>query len=211
MRGQYLLLGFVLCATNLVRADQVNCILHGNSPGRAGILDSTGAGCTDEDRAWLKANEVKINAIKEEMRALTPEQVKEEQAALLRQELADGEAQLRAEARQRAEDAERRQAKDLQEKHAAYQRGIDDEVSLIDRYETERAAQRGQQQAVEREPIAALRPRSVAPREPDPLTRAPAPAETPESRRAAGLPDDPKAAACIQDDDCARALLRGAK
>lgn len=51
-------------------------------------------------------------------------------------------------------------------------------------------------------------PRNV-PAKPDPLAPASAPSQTAESRRAAGLPDDPSAAACIQDDDCARAVLRG--
>jgi hypothetical protein len=132
-----------------------------------------------------------------------------QQAALLKQELADGEKQRRVEARQRNEDEERRDAAQLHERQAALQRGVDEEISRMNQYDAERAAQRAQQQTAERQAqqIAEQRPRPVVPVRPDPLAPAPTPAQTPESRRAAGLPDDPNAAACIQDADCARTVL----
>lgn len=211
MRIQCLLFGFCLFASPLVHAGQADCILHGNSPGSAGILDSTGAGCTDEDRVWLKANQAKIDALKQQMHAPTPEQVKERQAALLKQELADADRQFRANMQQTVEEAQRREAADLRDRQTEYQRDIDAEVNRITRYDSENARQSAQQPIADRQTqqIAARRPAPAAPLRPDPLAPAPPPAQSLESRRAAGLPDDPAAAACIQDDDCARALLHG--
>lgn len=138
------------------------------------------------------------------------QEVKAKQEALLQRELAESERQYRAEARQRYEDDAPRRAAELHEQQAAYQQDVDDEVNRINSYNTERAAQSAQQQTAEqqtrRQTAAPLRQPVARPR-PDPLAPAPAPAQTPESRRAAGLPDDPNAAACIQDDDCARAVL----
>jgi hypothetical protein len=84
---------------------------------------------------------------------------------------------------------------------------------MASQYDAERAAQR----AVEQQQIADRHRRQIAEErarsalnvsvKSDPLARAPAPSQSAESRRAAGLPSDPSAAACIQDDDCARAAL----
>jgi hypothetical protein len=138
------------------------------------------------------------------------QEVKAKQEALLKQEIADSKEQYRAAAEQRYEDQQRSDAVRLKEQQAALQRDIDHEVSRIDQYEAERAGQRAQQQTAERQAQVVPPPRPAAPIMPvrrDPLTPAPTPAQTPESRRAAGLPDDPNAAKCIQDDECARALL----
>jgi hypothetical protein len=95
-------------------------------------------------------------------------------------------------------------------------RAADEIGRMTSQYDAERAAQRApeQQQIAERQAqqIAEQRARAAALKVPvksDPLALAPAPAQTAESRRAAGLPDDPSEAACIQDDDCARTVLRG--
>ncbi|MGB6629686.1 MAG: hypothetical protein WBE52_00505 [Terriglobales bacterium] len=90
-------------------------------------------------------------------------------------------------------------------------RAADEIGGTSSQYEAERAAQRAQQQIADQQArqIAQQPARPVAANVPvrsDPLAPASAPAQTAESRRAAGLPDDPSAAACIQDDDCARAL-----
>lgn len=80
-------------------------------------------------------------------------------------------------------------------------------------YEMERATEQAQEEKASREArISQHRPR-VAPstaQTVDPLAKAADPSQTLESRRAAGLPDDPNAAKCIEDDACARSLLQPA-
>jgi hypothetical protein len=141
------------------------------------------------------------------------QEVKSKQEALLRQELAENEKQFRAAARQESEAQERRNAERFKEQQAAYQRDVDESIGRISQFSTELATQRAQQQAVEEQTRRVTQrvqhPAASVPARSDPLAPAPAPSQTPESRRAAGLPDDPNAAACIQDDDCARAVLHG--
>jgi hypothetical protein len=64
-----------LCASYQAKAAQVDCILHGNSPGERGTIDSTGAGCTDEDRQWYKDNKAKIDALRQEMQPATDREI----------------------------------------------------------------------------------------------------------------------------------------
>jgi hypothetical protein len=135
------------------------------------------------------------------------QEVKAKQEALLKQELAEAKERYRIAAEERYEDEERSAAARSKQQQAALQQDIDQEVRRIDQYETGGAAQRVKQQPAERQtppprPVAAVM--SVRS---DPLTPAQTPSANSESRRAAGLPDDPSAAACIQDDDCARAVL----
>jgi hypothetical protein len=139
------------------------------------------------------------------------QEVKERQEALLRAELEENEKQRRAAAQQRYDEQERRNAVQLADQQAALQRGADEFSRRTSQFDAERAAQRAQQQIAEEQArrIAQQRARPAVVNVPvrsDPLAPAPAPSQTAESRRAAGLPDDPAAAACIQDDDCARAL-----
>jgi len=80
MNARYGLLGpfilaLLLCASYQAQAAQVDCILHGNSPGERGIIDSTGAGCTDEDRQWYKDNKAKIDALKKEMQPASEREI----------------------------------------------------------------------------------------------------------------------------------------
>ncbi len=80
-------------------------------------------------------------------------------------------------------------------------------------YEMERASQQAQEEKASRDARISQQGPRIAPSTPrrvDPLSKAPEPSQTVESRRAAGLPDDPNAAKCIQDDDCARSLLQPA-
>lgn len=80
-------------------------------------------------------------------------------------------------------------------------------------YEMDRAAQQAQEEKATRDARISQHGPRIAPSAPqrvDPLSKAPEPSQTVESRRAAGLPDDPNAAKCIQDDDCARSLLQPA-
>jgi hypothetical protein len=101
-----------------------------------------------------------------------------------------------------------------QQQAESSRRSADEIGRMASQHDAERAAQRAaeQQQIADRqqrqmaEDRARSAPRNV-PTNADPLARAPAPSKTAESRRAAGLPSDPSAAACIQDDDCARAVL----
>jgi len=141
------------------------------------------------------------------------QEVKAKQEALLKQELAETERQYRAAAQQIDEQRRRDDEQWLQEQRAARQRDVDDFSRRISQSSAELVTRRAQQQIADQQarqtpvqrPPAAL----SAPLRADPLAPAPAPSQTAESRRAAGLPDDPAAAACIQDADCARAVLRG--
>jgi hypothetical protein len=141
------------------------------------------------------------------------QEVKAKQEALLKQELAESEKQFRAAAQQEYEAGERRRAEQLQERQADYQHNVDESSRRISQFNAELATQRAQEQAAEQPTRQVTQrtqpPAASTPTRSDPLAPAPAPAQTAESRRAAGLPDDPNAAACIQDDACARALLRG--
>jgi hypothetical protein len=90
-------------------------------------------------------------------------------------------------------------------------RSADEIGRMTSQYDAERAAQRIRQEIADEQArqIAQQRsrPATAPPMRPDPLAPASAPAQTAESRRAAGLPSDPSAAACVQDADCARAVL----
>jgi hypothetical protein len=139
-------------------------------------------------------------------------EVKAKQEALLKQELDDANKNYRKVSRQRYEDQMQRDAVQLAEQQAVIQRGGDEFSRMISRDDAERGAQRTREQAVDNQiqeqRIAEQRtPPAAAPVRTDPLAPTPTPAQTAESRRAAGLPDDPNAAACIQDADCARAVL----
>jgi hypothetical protein len=155
----------------------------------------------DEFRARVAAQKVRDAPENARILAETLKQLNDAEATRI--------ARMRAAAKQRYEDQERSDTARLHEKQLALQRGADDEISRMNRDDAERTAQRAQQQNTERQvqQIAEQRPRPVVSVRTDPLAPAPAPSQTAESRRAAGLPDDPSAAACIQDDNCARAVL----
>ena len=182
------------------QAAQVDCILHGNSPGEHGIIDSTGAGCTDEDRQWYKDNKAKIDALRKEMQPATDQEI-----ARIRQETEANqraiEAEYRAAATQQAAQRAAARAANLRAQQDAYQNGI----SLAPSATYERAAPPAIAQ-----PAAVKQPQSNAAtaRKPtDPFAPA-KPWESAGNPVGAGLPSDPNAAACIQDDGCRRAVLR---
>lgn len=138
------------------------------------------------------------------------QEVKAKQEALQKQELAEADKQQRAAAQERYDQSRRDAAQRLQEQQAALQRDVDDFSRRVSQSSADLVTQRAQQQSADQQArqIPVQRPPAAlsAPVRRDPLAPAPAPSQTAESRRAAGLPDDPAAAACIQDDDCARAL-----
>jgi hypothetical protein len=139
------------------------------------------------------------------------QEVKAKQDALLKQELADIDKQYRAAAQQGYEDHMRQEGDRLQQQQMDRQRDLDDFNRKVSQSESDLFAQRAQQQAAEtqaRQAQQRVQPPTVhTPARPDPLAPAPDPAQTAESRRAAGLPDDPNAAKCVEDPDCARAVL----
>lgn len=139
------------------------------------------------------------------------QEFREQRAALLKQEQAETDRQNRDAAQQRYDQSRRDAAQWLQEQQAARQRDVDDFSRRISQSNAELVTQRAQQQMADQQArqIPVQRPPAAlsAPVRADPLAPAPAPSQTAESRRAAGLPDDPAAAACIQDVDCARAVL----
>jgi hypothetical protein len=181
-------------------ATQVDCILHGNSPGDHGIIDSTGAGCTDEDRQWYKDNKAKIDALKKEMQPATDREI-----ARIRQETEANQRaiqeEFRAAATQQAAQRAAARAADLRAQQDAYQNGI----SLAPSATYERAAPPATAQ-----PAAVNQPQrnaATTTKPTDPFAPA-KPWESAGNPVGAGLPSDPNAAACVQDDGCRRAVLR---
>jgi hypothetical protein len=182
------------------QAAQVDCILHGNSPGEHGVVDSTGAGCTDEDRQWYKDNKEKIDALRKEMQPETDRDI----ARIKQQTEANQRAmeeEYRAAAMQQAAQTAPAQASNLRAQQDAYQKG-----AILKPYATnEREAPSAMAQ-----PAAVKHPQRNAATTTKPIDPfAPAkPWESASNPVGAGLPSDPNAAACIQDDGCRRALLR---
>jgi hypothetical protein len=190
------------------KAKMLNCENDPNAPTdkcpaeyRKIIEEANAASMAKQQREyeiWLQGTEAR------------KQDVKAKQEALLKRELSELDAQYRAAAQQNYEDQMRRDSERRQEQQAASQRSLDEFIRRTSDDEDARQAQRRIADQQERQiPQQRARPATNVAVRSDPLTPAPAPAQTPESRRAAGLPDDPAAAACIQDDDCARAVLSG--
>jgi hypothetical protein len=214
---KYLVL--LCCLAGTARADLGDCCARDGSllaPGKTHSTNLDGSDnkyeCTEKDRAFFEQlNQAKLQ--------------REENARLVARAPADAESNHAANLAYQAKQAQEAEhvhralaslsdslntfAATKQRQAVSLGRSADDIGRATARYEAEQAAQPAQQQAAERQArqIAEQQPRPAAPARPDPLAPAPAPARTRESRRAAGLPDDPNAAACIQDDACARALL----
>jgi hypothetical protein len=186
--------------SSAARAAQVDCILHGNSPGEHGVVDSTGAGCTDEDRQWYKDNKAKIDALKKEMQPETDRDI-----AQIRQETEANQRAMQEEykaaaAQQAAQRAEARAA-NLRAQQDAYQRGAILKPYAANETDPLRAiAQPAPAKELQRSAVATTKPT-------DPFAPA-MPWESAGDPLGAGLRGDPNAAACIQEDGCRRALPR---
>jgi len=174
--------------------------LHGNSPGERGMIDSTGAGCTDEDRQWYKDNKAKIDVLRKEMQPATDREIeqikqktKENQRAI--------EDEYRAAATQQAAQRAAARAANLRAQQDAYQHGTS--LAPYATYEPTvppAIAQPAPVKQPQRNAATTTKPT-------DPFAPA-KPWESAGNPVGAGLPSDPNAAACIQDDGCRRAVLR---
>lgn len=191
----------LLCASYQAQAAQLDCILHGNSPGERGTIDSTGAGCTDEDRQWYKDNKAKIDAVKKEMQPETDREIariKQETEAKQRAI----EEEYRTAAAQQAEQRAAARAASLRAQQDAYQKS----TSLAPYATYERTAPPATAQpAPVRQPQQSA---TTTTKPPDPFAPA-KPWESAGNPVDPGLPSDPNAAACIQDDGCRRTVLGG--
>lgn len=190
----------VVSLSAAAHAAQVDCILHGNNPGEHGVVDSTGAGCTDEDRQWYKDNKTKIDALKKEMQPATDRDI-----ARIRQETEANQRAMqeeyRAAAAQQAARRTEARAENLRAQQDAYQRGATLKPYAANEADPPRAiAQPARAKEPQRSAVTTTKPT-------DPLAPA-KPWESAGNPAGAGLPSDPNAAACIQDDGCRRALLR---
>jgi hypothetical protein len=195
-----LALPLLLYASYQAQAAQVDCILHGNSPGERGIIDSTGAGCTDEDRQWYKDNKAKIDALRKQMQPATDREI-----ARIKQETEANqraiEEEYRAAATQQAAQRAAGRAANLRAQQDAYQNG----TSLAPYATYERTAPPAiAQPAPVKQP---QRNAATTTKPTDPFAPA-KPWESAGNPVGAGLPSDPNAAACVQDDGCRRAVLR---
>jgi hypothetical protein len=206
-----------------VHADLADCFeLDGSmlAPGKTHSTTSSGGEskyeCTDQDRAFFeglkKAKQQQEESARLVARAKAQAQASHD-ANLAYQAAQAREAESMRNALSSLSDSLNSIAAAKQQQAKSLERSADEIGLKASQYEAERAAQRGQEQIADQQArrISGQQPRAApnAPARVDPLAKAPTPAQTAESRRAAGLPDDPNAAACIQDDDCARALLHG--
>jgi hypothetical protein len=202
------------------------------APGRTRTTISSGKEskyeCTDQDRAFLKLLDGDrsfsefIDTLKK------TKQLKERSDVLVEQANAEYKASHNANVAYQA--AQDREAASVSNALSSISQSLDsiaeakrdqatslantaDEIGRqSSQYEMERAAQQAQQEKSSRNARDSEHGPRIAPSTPqrvDPLSKSPEPSQTVESRRAAGLPDDPNAAKCIQDDDCARSLLQG--
>ena len=180
----------LLCASYQAQAAQIDCILHGNSPGERGIIDSTGAGCTDEDRQWYKDNKAKIDALRKQMEPAT-----EREISRIKQETEANQRAIqeeyRAAATQQAAQRSAAQAANLRAQRDAYQSG----TSLAPYTTYERTVPPAMAQPA---PVKQPQWNAATTTKPtDPFAPA-KPWESVGNPVGAGLPTDQNAAACIQ-------------
>lgn len=135
------------------------------------------------------------------------QEVKAKQDALLKQELAEIDAQYRAAAQQEYEDQQRRRAEQLQEQQAARQRDVDEFSRRISQYSDEIVSNANARMAADvaasARPVAATPPAPIA-RIPDPLAPNSAmQSEAARARKGAGTDLCPNE---ISDIECANRL-----